>query len=151
MFRIRSSIPLQMIKASLHLLIDHARTEICETAGTAITKTIHEVMAPFALAVCVVLMGAPGRTSRSAGIHTTLRHRLRLIDWWTGLVALRNRGTLFAITCLGLWRTVSQNRGAIGASDIQAEPCRYGIDCMTWRLGLAAAVADKLLAAVGCS
>jgi len=91
-----------MIKAILHLLVDHAGAEICETAGTTVTEAIHEVMAPIALAIRVVLIRAPGRTSGTVGIHATLGHRLCLIDWGIGLVTLRNRSALFTIPCLEL-------------------------------------------------
>jgi len=109
LFRIWSPIELQIIKAILHLLVDHARAEICETAGTTVTEAIHEVMAPIALAIRVVLIWAPGRTSWTVGIHITLGQRLCLIAWRIGLVALRNRGALFAISCL---RNVSQDIGS---------------------------------------
>jgi hypothetical protein len=102
LFRIWLPIEPQMIKAILHLLVNHARAEICEAAGTTVTEAIHEVMTPTTLPIRVILTRVPGRTSGTVGIHTTLGHRLCLIDWWIGWVALRNRGALFVVSCLGL-------------------------------------------------
>jgi hypothetical protein len=100
MLRIWPPILLQMINARFHLLIDHAGAEIRETAGTTIAEAIEEVMAPVTLAVRVVLVATPWRTPGNIGIHATLGHRLRLIEWWTSLVALRRRGNFFAKPCL---------------------------------------------------
>jgi class 3 adenylate cyclase len=84
-----------MVKALLHHLIDHARAEIRQTAGTTIAEAIEKIVAPVTLAVRVVMMTTPG----NVGIHGTLSHRLRLLDRRASLVTLRRRG-FFAVSTL---------------------------------------------------
>jgi hypothetical protein len=86
---VRPLVSLQVIKAGLHLLVDHAGAEIREAESATVAEAIEETMAPITLAVRVVLMTPCG----NVGIHARLRHGL---PWVT-----RRRRAFFTIPRLG--------------------------------------------------
>jgi hypothetical protein len=87
-----------MVEAILHLLIDHARAEIREAAGTTVPEAIEEFMAPFALAVRVIRLAR--RACRDIWVNAALGHRLGLVGRRSGL------GNFFVIPWLGLQRSL---------------------------------------------